>query len=228
MKLDGDNPRAAVRGVFLAVVVMASVGFILAWMAEGHIDGQMAAFLGVLWMFWVIAGDVRRVIVEPVARLIRSQAVGGVADGVPMITPEEEIAYLERMTADPAAPRHRLIIGGIRLAELYRTCRHDQAKSDATLAALGARFPDSPELKIARGPVPSDGLPLPGIDDITRSLEGVVADTSNDAHHRIMAGLRLAEIFRTHQHDAAKAAALLTRLKAEFPDQPPFGGGLDA
>jgi hypothetical protein len=145
-----------VRGVFFAVVVMASIGFVIAWVAEGHIDDRMAALMGVLWMYWIIAGDLRRIVIEPVTRYLRGQVVGGVADGVPMITPDEEITYLEKLAADPNADSHRQIIGGIRLAELYRTVRHDHAKSDALLAQLAARYPDAPQLKIARAWGPPD------------------------------------------------------------------------
>lgn len=150
VNLDGDDPRSVVRGVFFAVVAMASIGFVIAWVAEGHIDGQMAALLGVLWMFWIIASDLRRVVIDPVTRYVRGQVVGGVADGVPMITTDEEIAYLEKLAADPEADRHRQIVGGIRLAELYRTARQDEARSSALLAALAARYPDAPELKVER------------------------------------------------------------------------------
>jgi len=156
VNLDGDNPRTVVRGVFLAVVVLATIGFVLAWVAEGHIDDKMAALLGVLWMYWIIAGDLRRVVIDPVTRYVRGQVVGGVADGVPMITLDEEIAYVEKLAADPKAERHRQIVGGIRLAELYRTARHDQAKSDALLAQLAARYPGAPELEIARRFTPHD------------------------------------------------------------------------
>lgn len=38
------------------------------------------------------------------------------------------------------------------------------------------------------------------------------------AHQRILAGIRLAEIYRTHQRDAAKAQALVARLCAQYPD----------
>ncbi|HEY6784449.1 MAG TPA: hypothetical protein VI159_05825, partial [Gemmatimonadales bacterium] len=93
---------------------------------------------------------------DPATRWVRGQIVGGVADGVPMITADEEIAYLEKLAADPAADRHRQIIGGIRLAELYRTVRKDQAKSDALLSQLAARYPDAPELEIARRFTPHD------------------------------------------------------------------------
>jgi hypothetical protein len=41
-----------------------------------------------------------------------------------------------------------------------------------------------------------------------------------EPHHEILVGIRLAEIYRINQHDAAKADALLARLRAKFPDHP--------
>jgi hypothetical protein len=38
------------------------------------------------------------------------------------------------------------------------------------------------------------------------------------AHQRILAGVRLAEIYRTHQRDDAKADALVARLCVQYPD----------
>jgi hypothetical protein len=37
-------------------------------------------------------------------------------------------------------------------------------------------------------------------------------------HQRILAGIRLAEIYRTHQRDAAKADALVAQLCVQYPD----------
>jgi len=47
-------------------------------------------------------------------------------------------------------------------------------------------------------------------------------------HREILAGIRLAEIYRTHQHDPAKSAALLARLRAKYPDAPElrYDGGV--
>jgi hypothetical protein len=36
----------------------------------------------------------------------------------------------------------------------------------------------------------------------------------------VLAGIRLAEIYRTHQHDAAKAEAVIARLVSRYPDAP--------
>jgi hypothetical protein len=48
------------------------------------------------------------------------------------------------------------------------------------------------------------------------------------AHQEILIGIRLAEIYRTHQHDAAKSDALLARLRAKHPEAPELAhGGTD-
>jgi hypothetical protein len=44
-------------------------------------------------------------------------------------------------------------------------------------------------------------------------------------HQEILIGIRLAEIYRTHQHDAAKSEALLARLRAKHPDAPELAHG---
>ena len=59
------------------------------------------------------------------------------------------------------------------------------------------------------------------IDDETTMLERVLdADPPPPQHRAVLAGIRLAEIYRTHQHDAAKAEQVITRLVARYPDAP--------
>jgi hypothetical protein len=41
-------------------------------------------------------------------------------------------------------------------------------------------------------------------------------------HREILIGIRLAEIYRTHQKDSAKSDALLARLRAKYPGAPEF------
>jgi hypothetical protein len=60
--------------------------------------------------------------------------------------------------------------------------------------------------------------------DVTIEEETAVLERRLDqgptAHQRILAGIRLAEIYRTHQQDAAKANTLVARLCAQYPDAP--------
>ena len=59
------------------------------------------------------------------------------------------------------------------------------------------------------------------IDEETAMLERLLAADPPPAPHRAaLAGIRLAEIYRTHQHDAAKADQLIARLVARYPDAP--------
>jgi hypothetical protein len=52
----------------------------------------------------------------------------------------------------------------------------------------------------------------------TEMLERLVADPPPVPHREILAGIRLAEIYRTHQHDQSKSDALLARLRAKYPE----------
>jgi hypothetical protein len=52
----------------------------------------------------------------------------------------------------------------------------------------------------------------------TEMLERLVADPPPMPHREILAGIRLAEIYRTHQRDQSKSEALLARLRAKYPE----------
>jgi hypothetical protein len=55
--------------------------------------------------------------------------------------------------------------------------------------------------------------------DQTARFERMLAE-GVEPHHEIIMGIRLAEIYRLNQHDPAKAAALVARLRAKYPDAP--------
>lgn len=59
------------------------------------------------------------------------------------------------------------------------------------------------------------------IEQETAMLERLLeADPPPAPHRAALASIRLAEIYRTHEHDAAKADALLDRMVARYPDAP--------
>lgn len=66
-------------------------------------------------------------------------------------------------------------------------------------------------------------IPMPGadytIDEQTARLEHLLTQGLR-RHHEILIGVRLAEIYRTHQRDHAKSDALLARLRDKYPDAP--------
>lgn len=67
------------------------------------------------------------------------------------------------------------------------------------------------------------GPEIPGtrftIDEETAKLEAMMS-RSLAPHREILVGIRLAEIYRTHQHDTAKASEMMDRLRAKYPDAP--------
>jgi hypothetical protein len=68
------------------------------------------------------------------------------------------------------------------------------------------------------GNVPSPEPPET-IDEQTTRLERML-EQGTTPHHEMMVGIRLAEIYRTHQKDPAKSDALLARLRAKYPEAP--------
>jgi hypothetical protein len=66
-------------------------------------------------------------------------------------------------------------------------------------------------------------LPMPErdytIDEQTARLEHLFTQNLRP-HQEILIGVRLAEIYRTHQRDEAKSEALLARLRDKYPDAP--------
>lgn len=63
-----------------------------------------------------------------------------------------------------------------------------------------------------------DAAPSFTIEEETTYLERLLDSPAADRHRRVLTAVRLAEIYRTHQHDAAKADALLATMRARYPD----------
>lgn len=69
------------------------------------------------------------------------------------------------------------------------------------------------------GNVSLPGVKNETIDEQTARLERLL-EQDTAPHHEMLVGIRLAEIYRTHQQDRAKSDALLARLRAKYPDAP--------
>jgi hypothetical protein len=199
--LEPQDPRAALRRMLggVTVVSWAVAGF--AWWSSGSIDWGAVGFAGTMWAiysFFTTIGDTA----TSLGRFIGNQFTGNVALPVPQDTIEAQRTRFERMLQEPLE-RHREILVGIRLAEIYRT--HD----------LRAKYPDAPEL------FHSDHLGAPeSITDQTARYERMLAGGALEPHQAVMIGIRLAEIYRTLQHDDAKANALLGRMRDTYPNAP--------
>jgi hypothetical protein len=207
-----QDPRAALRRIVGGVALVAWVLAGLSWWSSGSIDWSIVGFAGAMWA----AYSFLTTIVDNVAdlgRFIGNQFTGNVALPVPQDTIDDQTARLERMLAQPLE-RHREILIGIRLAEIYRTHQLDEAKSAALLQRLRAKYPDAPEF------FNNDRLGMPeSIDDQVARYERMLQGPL-EPHQAVLIGIRLAEIYRTLQHDDAKADALLARIRDTYPNAP--------
>lgn len=136
-----------VRGILGAASVLVGVALIVVSIAEGHVEWRLVALLLSLWGAWSCFGALLDSVVEPLGRFVGSALTGGAMPGDRAITIDDETAMLERLLdADPPPPQHRVVLAGIRLAEIYRTHQHDAAKAQQVINRLVARYPDAPEL----------------------------------------------------------------------------------
>ena len=208
-----EDPRIALRRIIGGVTVVAWIAAGWSWVSNGSIDWTLVGFAGVMWGVYSFLTTIVDTATD-LTRFIGNQLTGNVALPVPQDTIDAQTARFERMLAEPL-DRHREILIGIRLAEIYRTHQIDAAKSTALLDRLRAKYPDAPEL------FHSDQLGAPeSIADQEARYERMLAGGALEPHQAVLIGIRLAEIYRTLQHDDAKADALLARMRDAYPHAP--------
>lgn len=208
-----QDPRAALRRIIGGVTVAAWAFAGFAWWSSGSIDWTAVGFAGAMWGIYSFLTTIADTATD-LGRFVANQFTGNVALPVPQDTIDAQTDRFERMLQEPL-DRHREILIGIRLAEIYRTHQLDEAKSTALLDRLRARYPDAPELFHA------DDLGAPeSITDQTARYERMLAGGALEPHQAVLVGIRLAEIYRTLQHDDAKADALLARMRDAYPNAP--------
>ncbi len=214
------------QGILGGATVLALVALVVVLIATREVPWRLVALTLSLWGAYGFLDALAGGVVEPLGRFFQTQLAGGDMPDATRITIEQETALLERLLdADPPPSAHRAALAGIRLAEIYRTHEHAPDKADALLARLTARYPHAPELAHSR---PGVVAMVPGalitIEQETAALERLVdAGPPVSPHQAVLAGIRLAEIYRTHEHAPAKADALLARLAARYPDAPELG-----
>ena len=151
---DPPSPLAILRAFVGGVLVLATLALLVSCVSSGGVEWQLWALIALLWTFWGFFEDITVFVLRPfggfMARTFAAGLGGGpLGDPAPPITIDEEVVFLEHLVAHtPNA--HRAVMAGIRLAEIYRTHQHDQAKSDALLERLRAQYPDARELTYGR------------------------------------------------------------------------------
>jgi hypothetical protein len=151
---DPPSPLAVIRMLVGGVVALATLALLASCVSSGSVDWQLWGFVALLWAFWGFFEDIAAFVVRPfsgfVSRTFAAGFGGGpLGDAPPPITIAEETVFLEHLVATPPNP-HRAVMAGIRLAEIYRTHQHDQAKCDELLDRLRAQYPDARELGYVR------------------------------------------------------------------------------
>ena len=140
-----------IRGILGAAMGLAGLALIVVSFGSGHIQWRLVALVLALWGAWSFFDALFGSVVEPLGRFVGNALTGGATPGATAITIQDETAMLERLLeADQPPPPHRVVLAGIRLAEIYRTHQHDVSKADALIARLVTRYPDAPELKYVR------------------------------------------------------------------------------
>ena len=154
MDSDDLTPRLIVRGILGGGTLVAAAALVLVLVVARYVEWRLVTLVLVLWSAYGFFDTLMGSAIEPLGRFFAGQFMGGEMPAATRITIALETATLERLVAgdSPATPAHRVILAGIRLAEIYRTCEHDPAKAEALLARLTAQYPDAPELKYVPPP----------------------------------------------------------------------------
>ena len=148
---DPLSVRMVVRGILGAAMALAGLALVVVSIAAEHIEWRLGALVLALWGAWSFFDSLFGWVLEPLGEFVGNALTGGAIPGDRAITIQDETTMLERLVdADPPPPPHRVVLAGIRLAEIYRTHDHDPAKAEAVIARLISRYPDAPELKYVR------------------------------------------------------------------------------
>ena len=148
---DPPSLRGVIRGILSVAMALVSLALVVVSIGAGHIEWRLVALVLALWGACGFFDSLFGWVLEPLGRFVGDALTGGSMPGDSTITIQDETAMLEHLVAaEPPPPPHRVVLAGIRLAEIYRTHEHDAAKAEAVIARLISRYPDAPELKYVR------------------------------------------------------------------------------
>ena len=148
---DPPSLRGVMRGILGAALALGCLALVVVSISTRHIEWRLVTLVLTLWAAWSFWDGLFGTLIEPLGRFMTNALTGGVMPDGTTITIDQETAMLEHLVqANPSPPPHRVVLAGIRLAEIYRTHQHDAAKAEALIARLVERYPEAPELAHVR------------------------------------------------------------------------------
>jgi hypothetical protein len=137
------SPSAVGRWAFgMATVICALIGLFV----DARWFGAAGAF-GTIWYLWDLAWEN---VLGPLAGFLTGAVSGTTGiDEPPELTIDDNIRLLERHLTSDTAPRHVQIQSALRLAEIYRLNRHDDARAAEVIRRAREKWPDAKELEVA-------------------------------------------------------------------------------
>lgn len=134
------------RRIIGGALVLAVIALLVELLNSGDLEWKLVALVVALWTLWGAGTELYERVLEPFGRFMWGQVFSGGG-----ITLEDEIADLQHRLAETELPRESEILAGVRLAEIYRRYRADMPRAVELLDRLLLKYPDSRELRIARG-----------------------------------------------------------------------------
>jgi hypothetical protein len=148
---DPPSLRGVMRGILGAALALGCVALVAVSISTRHIEWRLVSLVLTLWAAWSFFDGLFGTLLEPLGRFMSNALTGGAMPGGTTITIDQETEMLEHLVhSDPPPPPHRVVLAGIRLAEIYRTHERDPAKAEALIDRLLERYPEAPELQYVR------------------------------------------------------------------------------
>ena len=133
---DPPSLRGVMRGILGAALALAGPALVVVSIGARHIEWPLVTLVLTLWAAWSFYDGLYSTVVEPLSRFVTNAFTGGAMPDGTRITIDQETAMLERLlNADPPPLPHRVLLAGIRLAEIYRTHQHDTERPRRSSAA---------------------------------------------------------------------------------------------
>jgi hypothetical protein len=143
---DPPSPLVVFRRITGGALALAVLALVVELLASGDLEWRLVGLALALWALWGAGTELYERLLGPLSRFLYGQVFHGRS-----ITLDDEVADLEHRLAGGRLPADREILAAVRLAEIYRRYRGDLPRAVALLDRLLLKYPESRELRTARG-----------------------------------------------------------------------------